>query len=129
MKPAVRSDAGKAGAPQEKAAPRFTSTSTRIDRMLIARVTGLVVATMKHESLVGSKLLIVRETDVTGKMVGRPMVAVDAVDAGEGDVVLVTQGSGARQTDITLDRPVDNIIMAIVDTLQADGEVTFRKQR
>ena len=97
--------------------------------MLIARVTGLVVATMKHESLVGSKLLIVRETDVTGKMVGRPMVAVDAVDAGEGDLVLVTQGSGARQTDITLDRPVDNIIMAIVDTLQADGEVTFRKQR
>ena len=52
--------------------------------MLIARVTGLVVSTMKHESLVGSKLLIVRETDVTGKMVGGPMVAVDAVDAGEG---------------------------------------------
>ena len=91
--------------------------------MLIARVTGLVVATMKHESLVGSKLLIVQETDVAGEAVGRPMVAVD------GDLVLVTQGSGARQTDTTLDRPVDNIIMAIVDTLQSDGEVTFRKHR
>jgi len=97
--------------------------------MLIARVTGLVVATMKHESLTGSKLLIVQETDVTGKSVGRPMVAVDAVDAGEGDLVLVTQGSGARQTEISLDRPVDNIIMAIVDTLQSNGEVTFRKSR
>ncbi|MGB8720081.1 MAG: EutN/CcmL family microcompartment protein [Desulfobacterales bacterium] len=97
--------------------------------MLIARVTGLVVATMKHESLVGSKLLIVQETDVAGKSVGKPMVAVDAVDAGEGDLVLVTQGSGARQTDITLDRPVDNIIMAIVDTLQSNGKVTFRKSR
>jgi ethanolamine utilization protein EutN len=97
--------------------------------MLIARVTGLVVATMKHESLVGSKLLIVRETDVAGKSVGKPMVAVDAVDAGEGDLVLVTQGSGARQTNITLDRPVDHIIMAIVDTLQSNGEVTFRKGR
>jgi microcompartment protein CcmK/EutM len=97
--------------------------------MLIARVTGLVVATMKHESLVGSKLLIVQETDVGGKSVGNPMVAVDAVDAGEGDLVLVTHGSGARQTDITLDRPVDNVIMAIVDTLQSNGEVTFRKGR
>jgi len=97
--------------------------------MLIARVTGLVVATMKHESLVGSKLLIVQETDVAGKSVGHPMVAVDAVDAGEGDLVLVTQGSGARQTDITLDRPVDHVIMAIVDTLQSNGKVTFRKGR
>ena len=97
--------------------------------MLIARVTGLVVATMKHESLVGSKLLIVQETDVAGKPVGRPMVAVDAVDAGEGDLVLVAQGSGARQTDITLDRPVDHVIMAIVDTLQSNGKVTFRKGR
>ena len=60
--------------------------------MLIARVTGLVVATMKHESLVGSKLLIVQETDVAGKSVGQPMVAVDAVDAGEGDLVLVDSG-------------------------------------
>jgi microcompartment protein CcmK/EutM len=97
--------------------------------MLIARVTGLVVATMKHESLTGSKLLIVQETDVDGKPAGRPMVAVDAVDAGEGDLVLVTQGSGARQTEISLDRPVDNVIMAIVDTLQSNGKVTFRKSR
>ena len=97
--------------------------------MIIARVTGLFVATMKHESLVGSKLLIVQETDVAGKSVGRPMVAVDAVDAGEGDLVLVAQGSGARQTDITLDRPVDHVIMAIVDTLQSNGKVTFRKGR
>jgi microcompartment protein CcmK/EutM len=57
------------------------------------------------------------------------MVAVDAVDAGEGDLVLVAQGSGARQTDITLDRPVDHVIMAIVDTLQSNQKVTFRKGR
>jgi len=97
--------------------------------MLIARVVGLVVATMKHDSLVGSKLLIVQEADVAGRPVGQVMVAVDAVDAGDGDLVLVTQGSGARQTEATLNRPVDNIIMAIVDTLQSNGEVSFRKAR
>ena len=97
--------------------------------MRIARVTGLVVSTMKHESLVGSKLLIVQETDLAGRPEGAPMVAVDAVDAGEGDLVLVAQGSAARQTELTENRPVDNVIMAIIDTLQHDGEITFRKSR
>lgn len=96
--------------------------------MIIGRVTGLVVATMKHDSLVGCKLLIVQETDTAGQPKnGPPIVAVDAVDAGEGDLVLVVQGSAARQTDITRDRPVDNLIMAVIDTLQSDGAVTFRK--
>jgi len=95
--------------------------------MLIARVIGLVVSTMKYHTLTGRKLLIVQETDVSGKPVGTPIVAVDTVDAGEGDVVLVAQGSAARQTEETRDAPVDNVIMAIVDTLQTDGAVSFRK--
>ncbi len=95
--------------------------------MLIARVIGLVVSTMKYSTLTGSKLLIVQEADVAGKPVGNPLVAVDTVDAGEGDLVLVAQGSAARQTEMTHNRPVDNVIMAIVDTLQTDGSVTFRK--
>lgn len=97
--------------------------------MFIAKVTGLVVSTMKHESLTGSKLLIVQETDATGSTRGDPLVAVDVVDAGEGDVVLVASGSAARQTELTNGRPVDHLIMGIVDTLQFDGEVTFRKGR
>jgi len=95
--------------------------------MIIARVTGLVVATMKHESLTGCKLLIVQETDVSGRPEGKPLVAVDAVDAGEGDLVLVAQGSAARQTEVTRDRPVDHLIMAVIDTLKSNGDVTFRK--
>jgi len=95
--------------------------------MLIARVIGLVVSTMKYSTLTGSKLLIVQEADVAGKPVGNPLVAVDTVDAGEGDLVLVAQGSAARQTEMTHNRPVDNVSMAIVDTLQTDGSVTFRK--
>ena len=95
--------------------------------MLIARVMGLVVSTMKYDTMTGSKLLIVQETDVSGEPIGQPIVAVDTVDAGEGDLVLVAQGSAARQTEITHNRPVDNVIMAVVDTLQANGKITFRK--
>jgi microcompartment protein CcmK/EutM len=96
--------------------------------MYIARVVGLVVSTMKYETLTSSKLLIVRETDVSGKVIGTPRVAVDTVNAGEGDVVLVAEGSAARQTEMTRDRPVDHVIMGVIDTLMADGEITFRKE-
>lgn len=95
--------------------------------MLIARVIGSAVATIKDEKLVGRKLLIVRQTDETGETVGKPYVAIDSVDAGTGDLVLTAAGSSARQTNQTKDTPVDAVIMAVIDSLEVDGKVTFRK--
>lgn len=95
--------------------------------MLITKVVGSAVATVKDENLVGTKLLVVRETDVTGEPIGKPIIAVDTVDAGTGDLVLIAAGSSARQTSITKDRPVDAVIMAILDSLEVDGTVTYRK--
>jgi microcompartment protein CcmK/EutM len=95
--------------------------------MLIARVVGDVVSTMKDDKIVGRKLLIVREVSVENEIVGKPIVAVDTVDAGAGDVVLIAQGSSARQTTVTKETPTDAVIMAIVDSLQVDGKVTFRQ--
>jgi microcompartment protein CcmK/EutM len=96
--------------------------------MQIARVVGSTVATIKDEKLTGRKLLIVREADVEGKVTGKPYVAVDTVDAGTGDLVLVAAGSSARQTTITKDTPVDAVIMAVIDSLEVSGKVTFRKE-
>jgi len=93
----------------------------------IARVIGTTVATIKDEKLVGRKLLIVREADERGLAVGKPYVAVDTVDAGKDDLVLVAAGSSARQTTITKDTPVDAVIMAVIDTLDVGGAVTYRK--
>ena len=95
--------------------------------MQIARVIGTTVATIKDEKLVGRKLMIVREADERGHPVGKPYVAIDTVDAGTGDLVLVAAGSSARQTTVTKDRPVDAVIMAIIDTLEVEGTVTFQK--
>ena len=95
--------------------------------MQIARVVGSTVATIKDEKLVGRKLLVVREADERGNAVGKPYVAVDTVDAGSGDLVLIAAGSSARQTTITKDTPVDAVIMAIIDTLEVDGSISFRK--
>jgi microcompartment protein CcmK/EutM len=97
--------------------------------MLIARVVGDVVSTIKDDKIVGRKLLIVREVTTENEIVGKPIVAVDTVDAGVGDVVLIAQGSSARQTSFTKDTPTDAVIMAIVDSLELQGKVTFRKGR
>ncbi len=95
--------------------------------MLIARVIGTTVSTVKDEKLTGRKLLIVRQTDEFGNAVGKPFVAIDTVDAGVGDLVLTAAGSSARQTTITKDTPVDAVIMAMIDSLEVDGNITFRK--
>jgi microcompartment protein CcmK/EutM len=94
---------------------------------LIAKVIGTTVSTIKDEKLLGRKLLILRQTDETGAAAGKPYVAVDTVDAGIGDLVLTAAGSSARQTDITKDTPVDAVIMSIIDSLEVDGKVVFRK--
>jgi microcompartment protein CcmK/EutM len=95
--------------------------------MLIAKVIGTTVSTIKDEKLSGRKLLIVRQTDEHGVAAGKPYVAVDTVDAGTGDLVLTCAGSSARQTAITKDCPVDAVIMSVIDSLEVEGQVVFRK--
>lgn len=95
--------------------------------MLIAKVIGTTVSTIKDEKLQGRKLLIVRQADEFGNPVGKPYVAVDTVDAGVGDLVLTCAGSSARQTVITKDSPVDAVIMSIIDSMQVEGEWVFKK--
>jgi ethanolamine utilization protein EutN len=85
--------------------------------LFLGRVIGTVWSTRKDENLVGAKFLIVRQLDLKLKEKDNFVVAVDSVGAGEGEVVLVASGSSARQTDFTKNKPVDAVIMAIVDKL------------
>ncbi len=95
--------------------------------MNLGKVVGTVVSTLKDEKLVGTKLLIVRQIDPAGNETGGFVVAVDAVGAGAGEVVLYASGSSARQTTLTQDRPADAVIMAIVDSIEVDGEDLYTK--
>ena len=85
--------------------------------MFLGRVIGTVWSTKKDEQLVGAKFLIVRELDLQLKEKERFVVAVDSVGAGEDEVVLVATGSSSRMTTFTKDKPVDAVIMGIVDKL------------
>lgn len=85
--------------------------------MFLGKVIGTVWSTKKDENLVGAKFLIVRKLDLDLNEMSDFVVAVDSVGAGEGEVVLVATGSSSRQTHFTQDKPIDAVIMAIVDKL------------
>ena len=85
--------------------------------MLIGKVIGTIWSTRKDENLVGSKFLIIRKLNLDYTPKDSTIIAIDSVGAGVGEVVLVAQGSSARQTDITQNKPVDAVVMAIVDKL------------
>ncbi len=96
--------------------------------VILGRVVGKVISTKKDEKLVGGKLQIVIPVDTeTLEKTGRALVAVDTVGAGEEELVLVVTGSSARLTSVTRDTPVDSAIIAIVDTVEVHGKVTYGK--
>jgi microcompartment protein CcmK/EutM len=101
--------------------------------MFLAKVTGSLVATQKVDNLRGQKLLLVEpfrlDGESRGKLVttGRSFVAVDALGAGIGEMVLITQGSSARYTPETKELPIDTVIVGIVDRVDAGGKCVFAK--
>ena len=97
--------------------------------MLMGKVIGNVVSTQKDDQLDGFKLLVVRQVDMELKPTKSYVVAVDAVEAGEGEIVLVATGSSARMTRVTKNRPIDAVVMAIVDKFELEGKQVYDKTK
>lgn len=101
--------------------------------MFVAKVTGSVVATQKVSTMVGQKLMVVepyRLDDKTRKKLaptGRTFVAVDTIGAGEGEYVLITQGSSARLTPETKNLPIDAVIIGIVDSVHVQSKCVYKR--
>ncbi len=102
--------------------------------MFVAKVTGSLVSTQKAETLVGCKLLIVEPYRLEAKnrkslvTTGRTFVAIDTLGAGEGEYVLITQGSSARLTPETKNMPIDTVIVGIVDSVRVDQQSVFSRE-
>ena len=95
--------------------------------MYLGKVVGTLVATHKEPSLDGLKFLVLKQLEAEGEETGAYRVAADAVGAGLGEVVLYATGSAARQTVLTHERPCDGVVMAIVDQVEINGELTYNK--
>ncbi len=102
--------------------------------MFVAKVTGSLVSTQKVDAMTGRKLLVIEPYRVDPKdrsrlvTTGRTLVSVDTVGAGEGEYVLVCQGSSARLTPETKNLPVDTVIIGIVDTVHVDHRCVYAKE-
>ena len=102
--------------------------------MFVAKVTGSLVATQKVETMRGFKLLVVEPYRLEGKArktltsTGRTFIAVDTIGAGEGEMVLLTQGSSARLTPETKNLPIDAVVIGIVDTVHIEENCVFSKE-
>jgi microcompartment protein CcmK/EutM len=94
--------------------------------MIVCRVIGQAVATVKSESLRAVSLMLVRPADTAGADAGDPFVAVDTVGAGDGELVLVAQGSAAREV-IRAPGPIDAAIVGILDSLTVGGKRTYTR--
>jgi len=106
--------------------------------MFLARVTGHVVATQKDKTLNGQKLFVVAPLNVKYDgdskpaslgNTGRAIVALDVVGAGEGQLVLIVQGSSARMTEVTKNLPADAVIVGIVDSAVFAGKTFYQSER
>src|SRR5215218_8272406 len=95
--------------------------------MLMGRVVGTVVSTQKDEGMVGFKLLVVQNVDTNMKLTNSYTVACDAVGAGPNELVIVVQGSSARLTEQTRNKPVDAAVVCIVDSVELNDRQVYTK--
>jgi len=93
----------------------------------LGRIVGTVVSTKKDPKIEGLRLYLVQDLSLDLAERDSFVVAADAMGAGVGEVVLYASGSSARQTDVTNGRPVDAVVMAIVDEMSMSGDLLYRK--
>ena len=96
--------------------------------MIIAKVVGSAVATLKHDSLKATKCLLVGPADVRGNLTGDPFLAVDLVGAGDGELVMISQGSSARMAIGEASSPADAAVIGILDSLQVEEAIDPGKE-
>ena len=95
--------------------------------MLLGKIIGTVVSSQKDAKLEGLSFKVLQIMEISGELSSTYVVAVDAVGAGNGEVVMYAAGSSARQTAVTHNKPCDAVIMAIVDAWNIDGDTIYNK--
>jgi microcompartment protein CcmK/EutM len=95
--------------------------------MILGKVVGTVVSEKRADQIEAAKYLLIDQCDQQGRGKNDFLVALDLIGAGYEEIVLLSQGSAARQTTITDNRPMDAIIIGIVDLIDEQGNVVYKK--
>ena len=95
--------------------------------MILAKVVGTIVSSTINDGMAGSRYLLVDKTDQYGTQKGDYIVALDIIGAAKGELVMVTEGSPARETPLTVSKPVDALIVGIIDMIDENDIIVYRK--
>jgi carbon dioxide concentrating mechanism protein CcmL len=95
--------------------------------MILARVVGTVVCSTRNDGMEGARYLLVEKTNKHGEKKGDYLVALDIIGTGNDELVLVTEGSPSRETPGTVNKPCDALVVGIVDLVDENDEVIYRK--
>ena len=95
--------------------------------MIFGKIVGTVVSTQIDEGIKGKKCLLAQTCNHKGEADDNYLVAVDLVGAGVEEIVIISQGSSARQTEVTHQKPVDCVIVGIVDMVEEHNKIVFKK--
>ena len=95
--------------------------------MILGKVVGTIVANSRNDGMEGSRYLLIDKTDPYGKKKGDYLVALDIIGAAYDELVIVTEGSPSRETPLTVNKPMDALIVGIVDVIDENDTVVYRK--
>ncbi len=95
--------------------------------MILGMVVGTVVSERRGDQIDAPRYLLVEQCDQTGTGQNDFLVAIDMIGANSGELVMIGQGSAARQTELTYDRPIDAMIVGIIDLIDEQDKVVYRK--
>jgi len=95
--------------------------------MILGKVVGTIVCSTRNDRLEGARYLLVDKTNQHGVKKGDYLVALDIIGAGNDELVLVTEGSPSRETPLTVNKPVDALVVGIVDMIDENEKVIYRK--
>jgi microcompartment protein CcmK/EutM len=95
--------------------------------MTLGKVVGTIVSSAINDGMKGSRYLLIDKTDQFGKQKGDFIVALDIVGAGSNELVMVTEGSPSRETPITTNKPLDALVVGIIDLIDEKDNIVYRK--
>ena len=95
--------------------------------MILGKVVGTVVSSTIKDGMKGSRYLLVEKTDQYGKKKGDFLVALDIIGVANDELVMVTEGSPSRETLQTVNKPVDALIVGIVDSIDQNDAIVYQK--
>ncbi len=95
--------------------------------MILGKVVGTIVSSTINDGMEGSRYLLIDKTDQYGKTKGDYLVALDIIGAAYDELVMVTEGSPSRETPLTINKPFDALIVGIIDLIDENDTVVYRK--